>query len=233
MSDKRPLIRGTGCATIIGLVLLYFVVRSILPHLSTILLYLITLAFLALIAFVVALMIISFRSNNKDKEEKAEQEGLEELDSESATVLNNAGASLIALRGRVARISNSEIRAAGNEVCEEASRILTALRKNAKQIPTARQFWNYYLPSLGTIVTKYEKIEKSGVPDDKMTEKVLSYLKEIKVALGKLYKSLFDDDKLDLSVEMEAMKMAMQRDGLMANDETEVKSGEETINLTL
>ena len=233
MSDKRPLIRGTGCATIIGLVLLYFVVRSILPHLSTILLYLITLAFLALIAFVVALMIISFRSNNKDKEEKAEQEGLEELDSESATVLNNAGASLIALRGRVARISNSEIRAAGNEVCEEASRILTALRKNAKQIPTARQFWNYYLPSLGTIVTKYEKIEKSGVPDDKMTEKVLSYLKEIKVALGKLYKNLFDDDKLDLSVEMEAMKMAMQRDGLMANDETEVKSGEETINLTL
>ncbi len=233
MSDKRPLIRGTGCATIIGLVLLYFVVRSILPHLSTILLYLITLAFLALIAFVVALMIISFRSNNKDKEEKAEQEGMEELDSESATVLNNAGASLIALRGRVARISNSEIRAAGNEVCEEASRILTALRKNAKQIPTARQFWNYYLPSLGTIVTKYEKIEKSGVPDDKMTEKVLSYLKEIKVALGKLYKSLFDDDKLDLSVEMEAMKMAMQRDGLMANDETEVKSGEETINLTL
>ena len=233
MSDKRPLIRGTGCATIIGLVVLYFIVRSILPHLSTILLYLITLAFLALIAFVVALMIISFRSNNKEKEEKAEQEGIEELDSESATVLNNAGASLIALRGRVARISNSEIRAAGNEVCEEASRILTALRKNAKQIPTARQFWNYYLPSLGTIVTKYEKIEKSGVPDDKMTEKVLTYLKEIKVALGKLYKSLFDDDKLDLSVEMEAMKMAMQRDGLMANDETEVKSGEETINLTL
>ena len=233
MSDKRPLIRGTGCATIIGLVLLYFIVRSVLPHLSTILLYLITLAFLALIAFVVALMIISFRSNNKEKEEKAEQEGLEELDSESATVLNNAGASLIALRGRVARISNSEIRAAGNEVCEEASRILTALRKNANQIPTARQFWNYYLPSLGTIVTKYEKIEKSGVPDDKMTEKVLTYLKEIKVALGKLYKSLFDDDKLDLSVEMEAMKMAMQRDGLIANDETEVKSGEETINLTL
>ena len=66
-----------------------------------------------------------------------------------------------------------------------------------------------------------------------MTAKVLTYLKEIKTALEKLYKSLFDDDKLDLSVEMEAMKMAMQRDGLMSNDETEVKNGEETINLTL
>ena len=233
MYDKRPLVRGTGCATIIGLVVLYFIVRSILPHLSTILLYLITLAFVALIAFVVALMIISFRSNNKEKEEKAAEEGLEALDEENATVLNNAKASLIALRGRVARISNSEIRSAGNDVCEEADRILCALRKNVKQIPTARQFWNYYLPSLGTIVTKYEKIEKSGVPDEKMTAKVLTYLKEIKTALEKLYKSLFDDDKLDLSVEMEAMKMAMQRDGLMSNDETEVKNGEETINLTL
>ena len=233
MYDNRPLVRGTGCATIIGLVVLYFIVRSILPHLSTILLYLITLAFVALIAFVVALMIISFRSNNKEKEEKAAEEGLEVLDEENATVLNNAKASLIALRGRVARISNSEIRSAGNDVCEEADRILGALRKNVKQIPTARQFWNYYLPSLGTIVTKYEKIEKSGVPDEKMTAKVLTYLKEIKTALEKLYKSLFDDDKLDLSVEMEAMKMAMQRDGLMSNDETEVKNGEETINLTL
>ena len=55
---------------------------------------------------------------------------------------------------------------------------------------------------------QYEKIEKSGIPDEKMTEKVLKYLADIKVALGKLYKSLFDDDKLDLHVEMEAMKMA-------------------------
>ncbi|MBQ4340830.1 MAG: hypothetical protein IJC41_07515, partial [Firmicutes bacterium] len=60
-----------------------------------------------------------------------------------------------------------------------------------------------------------------------------TYLKDIKIALEKLYKSLFDDDKLDLHVEMEAMKMAMQRDGLINNDETEVKDGEETINLTL
>ncbi|MBR3125876.1 MAG: hypothetical protein IKF42_10735, partial [Mogibacterium sp.] len=69
--------------------------------------------------------------------------------------------------------------------------------------------------------------------DEKMTEKVLTYLTDIKVALEKLYKSLFDDDKLDLHVEMEAMKMAMKRDGLISEDETEVKDGEDTINLTL
>lgn len=233
MNEKRPFIRGTGCLSIIALIALYMIVRSILPHLSTILLYVVTLVFIALIAFVVALMIISFKSNNKEKAEKAAAEGITELTDENATVINNASASLIALRGRVARISNSDIRAAGNAVCEEADKILQALKKNQKQIPTARQFWNYYLPSLGTIVTKFEKIEKSGVPDEQMTEKVLTYLKDIKVALEKLYKSLFDDDKLDLHVEMEAMKMAMQRDGLINNDETEVKDGEETINLTL
>ncbi len=233
MNENRPFIRGTGCLSIIALIALYMIVRSILPHLSTILLYVVTLVFIALIAFVVALMIISFKSNNKEKAEKAAAEGITELTDENASVINNASASLIALRGRVARISNSDIRAAGNAVCEEADKILQALKKNQKQIPTARQFWNYYLPSLGTIVTKFEKIEKSGVPDEQMTEKVHTYLKDIKIALEKLYKSLFDDDKLDLHVEMEAMKMAMQRDGLINNDETEVKDGEETINLTL
>ena len=51
--------------------------------------------------------------------------------------------------------------------------------------------------------------------------------------MDKQYKSLFEDDMLDMSVEMEAMKMAMKRDGLISDDETEVKDGEDTINLTL
>ena len=70
MNENRPFIRGTGCLSIIALIALYMIVRSILPHLSTILLYVVTLVFIALIAFVVALMIISFKSNNKEKAEK-------------------------------------------------------------------------------------------------------------------------------------------------------------------
>ena len=124
MNEKRPFIRGTGCLSIVALVVLYLIVRSLLPHLSTILLYGITLVFLALIAFVVALMIISFKSNNKEKAEKLAAEGITELSDENATVINNASASLIALRGRVARISNSEIRAAGNAVCEDRKSVV-------------------------------------------------------------------------------------------------------------
>ena len=230
MNENRPFIRGTGCLSIIALIALYMIVRSILPHLSTILLYVVTLVFIALIAFVVALMIISFKSNNKEKAEKAAAEGITELTDENASVINNASASLIALRGRVARISNSDIRAAGNAVCEEADKILQALKKNQKQIPTARQFWNYYLPSTANILRKYDRLDRSGVADWDTIQKVRQYLEDMNHALESIYSSLF---KLDLHVEMEAMKMAMQRDGLINNDETEVKDGEETINLTL
>lgn len=214
--------RNSGLFTILGLVLVYLFFRAFFPSVSKMVLFFVTFAFVAIFVLVVALLIVSTRSKSDGDEEAA-------LDEESAQVVKTANSNVLALRSRVARIKNQEIRAGGNAICEEADRIVGALRKDPKHISTARQFWNYYLPSLGTILTKYEKIEKSGVPDEKITEKVGAYLKDIKLALEKLYKSFFDDDKLDMSVEMEAMKLAMQRDGLLTSEDADLKEPEKEL----
>ena len=43
----------------------------------------------------------------------------------------------------------------------------------------------------------------------------MKYLEDIKAALEKLNTKLFENDKLDMSVEMKAMSIAFQRDGLV------------------
>ena len=52
-----------------------------------------------------------------------------------------------------------------------------------------------------------------------MTDKVRNYLNDVDKALKKFYTNLFEDEKLDLTVEMEAMTMAVKRDGLITDDE--------------
>ena len=94
-----------------------------------------------------------------------------------------------------------------------------------------RQFLNYYLPTLGEIITKYERVERSGVDMQDMTAKVSEYLDKIAAAMDKQYENLFQSDFLDMTVEMEAMTMACKRDGLLT--EEELSSPDSEVNLTL
>lgn len=52
-----------------------------------------------------------------------------------------------------------------------------------------------------------------------MPEKIISYLANVQKALDKQYSNLFDDDKLDMTVDMEAMTIAIKRDGLLDEDD--------------
>ena len=50
-------------------------------------------------------------------------------------------------------------------------------------------------------------------------DKILNYFSDIMKALKKQYESLFENDKLDLTVEMEAMELAFKRDGMISDEE--------------
>ena len=56
---------------------------------------------------------------------------------------------------------------------------------------------------------------------------------EIKQAMEKQYKNLFEDDLLDLSVEMKALTLACKRDGLLTEEDFKLQEEEVGIRLTL
>lgn len=152
---------------------------------------------------------------------------------EQRAVLKKGEENLEKLRRMAAQVKDAQIRTAAVQACDQAEKILRTLREQPDSIPAVRQFLNYYLPATGEILMKYQWMEQSQAVGPEMTGKVFHYLQDIHEALEKQYQNLFEDDLLDLTVEMEAMTMACKRDGLLTDREMMVESDGSPINLTL
>lgn len=149
---------------------------------------------------------------------------VKELD-ENGKIISSALQELYSMRKLVNGLRNETVRNNAFRLCERAKSILDVLRYNTDQIASVRQFWNYYLPSTNNILKKYDRLEKSGVADWETIQKVNQYLNDVNAALDNLYHSLFDVDKKSLNIEMDAIKLAMQREGLVNNDEVVDQEG--------
>ncbi len=225
--------RGTG---LIGLLVVAAIGGSIAlihkfaPGIFKIILGVGVAAIAAIVALIVISVVLAVRSSSgetgKDKKKAS-------LDAEQVAILSKGRENLMELRRLVMRVKNREVHYKATEICNVADKILQTLKQKPQKIQNTRQFFNYYLPTLGEILSKYQRIEESGVPHEETTNKVNSYLVDIKRAMDKQYENLFADDMLDMTVEMEAMKMAVKRDGLISDESVEIKDGEHTINLTL
>lgn len=162
---------------------------------------------------------------------KPEAKSGETADGEEANVLAKGRSDLLELRQLNLRLKNRQIRSLSEEICGIVEKILGALREQPGDIPRARHFFHYYLPTLGEILRKYRTLEESGVAESDTAENVASCLEVIQTAMEKQYASLFDDDKLDLTVEIEVLKQMCRRDGLLTDDDFKTEGGGQSLTL--
>lgn len=214
-----------GIFGLIGAVILYVVLQRVFPSLATTLLV-VGGVIAALIAILVAVVIYFAFRKTKGKEEAP---GAVDV----SAVLAKGRSNLMELRRMGMRVKNQQIRKLNEEICGTADKILRTLKEQPEDVHRVRQFFNYYLPTLGNILLKYVRLEESGVPAANMTESTISCLGDIKIAMGKQYTNLFDKDLLDLSVEMEALTLACRRDGLLEEESFQLQDGDRNITLTL
>ena len=130
------------------------------------------------------------------------------------------------------RIHDPGIKDEAVAICKTAKKILDALGEQPENIPGVQRFFHYYLPTFQAILEKYERIERSGTMTDQR-DKVEKHLKEIKSAMEKQHANHYEDDMLDLSVEMEVMTSSCKQDGLLTDADFVIQNGENKINLTL
>lgn len=204
--------RSSGLSGIVALVVCVVGVlaaRAIFPGIVTVLLW-IGGILLVLIAALVALVI--WASTRKTEEPKEGQ-------TDPKSVISRARATLLELRRLSMQVKDLQIRQRSGEICKWVEKILVALKEQPEDLPNVRQFLNYYLPTLKTILSKYIRLENSGVPAEDMRQSTARCLGDIQVAMQRQYDSLFDDDKLDLTVEMEALTIACKRDGLLTEED--------------
>ena len=211
-----------GLIVIIAAIALLFVVHHAMPGLFRLLLG-VGLFIIALFIAMIVLIIVIARKGTKKLSEKKQQAAATQVNKsgltpEQAAVINKGRSDLVAIRMVTSRIKNPEIKKAMANVGGTAEKILVALKDKPETIKSARQFTNYYLPTLRAVLEKYQRIEQSGVDQEGAGERVSKYLADVQKALDKQYTNLFDNDKFDLSVDMEAMTIALKRDGLIDPD---------------
>ena len=117
---------------VIGAVILFFVLQSFFPSFTTIFLVIAGI-FLFLLVLLVLLLIYFSKKEQGDK-----------TSSDANAVLAKARSKVIDLRQLKIRAKNQQVRDLSEEICGIADKILRALKEQPKDIPSARQFLNYY-----------------------------------------------------------------------------------------
>lgn len=217
----------SGFVVLIVLIAVLALTRKFVPSIFSAFAWIAGIAAAILIAIIVLIIIVANKAAKSVKKEtpqpKAEEPqtetGTSHLPPEQAAILNKARSDLLTVRKILARIHNFEISKAGYDICASLDKLLQALRDKPEKITGCRQFLNYYIPTLAEVLTKYSRLETNGVVTPENTEKVLNFLIDFRKASGKQYQSLFEDDKLDMSVDIEAMTIAIKRDGLLDEDQ--------------
>ena len=220
MGDNRSQFSWMG--GLLACAALFFLGRSFFPSILKTILTIAAIGMLLIVAIIAVFVIRALqKSNTPEAKEKKERDG----------ILAKGRSNLMQLRSMTMSIKNEQVRAASEEVCGAVDSILKTLKSQPEDIPAVRQFFNYYLPTMGNILTKFVKVEQSGVPMGDMEKNAVSCLGDIKSAMERQYANLFEDDMLDLSVEMEALSIAVRRDGLLPDETIELAVS--PVNLTL
>ncbi|MCF0142334.1 MAG: 5-bromo-4-chloroindolyl phosphate hydrolysis family protein [Parasporobacterium sp.] len=231
--------RGLPCGVVVAIVCILAIVFGGVFFKSIFRFILIAaLGVLVLLGGVIVLIIVLARkSQGNDKQPKAKNvpdengviqgefkevpsdEPWSGLDEDKAEALASGRKSLTETRMIVARIQDSEIHSRAAAVCETIDKILKTLKEKPESIDGERQFINYYIPTAGKVIRRFQNLEFNHALTSETRDNTLKFLDTTESAMEKLYTNLFAKDKLNMEVEMEAMTIAIKRDGLLEEDE--------------
>lgn len=202
-----------GMFGLIGGITLLLVARRYVPDLANLILLLIGVCGVLLIILVSVVLYFALKKPKKTEEQKASDE--------INDIIKSGRKNLMGLRRMSMEIKHARARTLSTEICVTIERIFRTLKEKPDQISSLRPFFNYYLPTLEKILVKYKEIESSGVPTEEITQSTITCLEDIKMATEKQYNNLFENDILDLTVEMEVLTQICKRDGLLTDADFE------------
>ncbi|MCF0228445.1 MAG: 5-bromo-4-chloroindolyl phosphate hydrolysis family protein [Parasporobacterium sp.] len=169
----------------------------------------------AVVLFGVGAFVLA-RVSGRNKAKVLPEPGKPELTLEQKDVIRSSQSELVSIRMIFSRITNSDIGRRGAQICDEIDRILKALKDKPDNVRSSSQLFSYYIPTLKNVAERYQNMESGNALDTpQIPEKVMLYLDDMNSAMGNMYAGLFDKDKLKVEVDMEAMTMALRRDGLL------------------
>jgi len=114
------------------------------------------------------------------------------------------------------------------EINDTINKILLEVEKSPKKEKSLNNFFEYYLPVLVKITTRYDEIENTRLtsPDEKkFMTKAQNVISDTKKAFKTILSNLYQKDIMDTDADMKVYELMMKADGIVENNI--IKKGEQ------
>ncbi|MBO4831051.1 MAG: 5-bromo-4-chloroindolyl phosphate hydrolysis family protein [Oscillospiraceae bacterium] len=98
-----------------------------------------------------------------------------------------------------------------------SGKIFRLVEEKPEKLPQIRKFMDYYLPSTLKLLKSYATLEHQGIEGENITsakQDIARILDTMTVGYKQQLDALFKDEAIDISADIDVLKMTMERDGL-------------------
>lgn len=128
----------------------------------------------------------------------------------------------------IPKVENKEIKQDLKEINETINKILEEVEKNPKKEKSLNNFFDYYLPVLIKITTRYDEIENTRLTskDEKsFMTKAEKVIKDTNKAFKTILSHLYQKDIIDTDADMKVYELMLKADGIV--EDNIIKKGEQ------
>lgn len=132
------------------------------------------------------------------------------------------------IKGLIPKVEKQEMKQDLKEINETINKILEEVQKNPKKEKSLNNFFDYYLPVLIKITTRYDEIENTRLTskDEKsFMIKAEKIIKDTNRAFKTILSNLYQKDIMDTDADMKVYELMMKADGIV--EDNIIKKGEQ------
>ena len=125
------------------------------------------------------------------------------------------------IKNLIPKVDNIETQKNLKEINETINKILEEVEKNPKKEKSLNNFFDYYLPVLIKITTRYDEIENTRLttPDEKkFMTKAEKVIKDTNKAFKTILSNLYQRDIMDTDADMKVYELMMKADGIVEDN---------------
>lgn len=132
------------------------------------------------------------------------------------------------IKNLIPKVEKTETKQDLKEINETINKILEEVEKNPKKEKSLNNFFDYYLPVLIKITTRYDEIENTRLTskDEKtFMTKAEKIIKDTNKAFKTILSNLYQKDIMDTDADMKVYELMLKADGIV--EDNIIKKGEQ------
>ena len=185
----------------------------------------VVLVLIGIVLLVILVMYYAFRPNSK--QDKPEEQQMTDA------INAKARQRIVQLRSMGMNIKNQNISSRTEEICQAVEKMMSVSENDTDKTVQADRFIDNYLITLGSVLTKFARLETNNSLTDDVTANAIDCLEKIKTAAENHTQSILKNDIMDIAVEMETLLAMAKRDGLLAEEGFSFGDEQQQITLVL